>query len=46
MTTAERARFDDYFDALVRCDPVAATDLVMDLLESGSSLAEIVSEVL
>lgn len=41
MTTAQSSLFDDYFDALVRGDPVAATDLVMDLLEAGSSLSEI-----
>jgi MerR family transcriptional regulator, light-induced transcriptional regulator len=46
MTTAQRSLFDDYFDALVRCDPAAATDLVMELLESGASLSEIVQDVL
>ena len=46
MITAQRSSFDDYFDALVRCDPAAATDLVMDLLESGASLSEIVRDVM
>ena len=46
MSTTGTALFDDYFGALVRCDPAAATDLVMDLLESGASLSEIVSDVL
>ena len=44
--TTHRSLFDDYFDALVRGDPADATDLVMDLLESGASLAEIVQDVL
>ena len=46
VATAQRSVFDDYFDALVRGDPAAATDLVMDVLESGGSLSEIVQEVL
>ena len=46
MTTAQRALLDDYFDTLVRCDPAAATDLVMDLQESGASLGEIIQDVL
>ena len=46
MTTAQRSLFDDYFAALVRCDPAAATDLVVDLQESGTSLHEIVRDVL
>ena len=45
MTTAQRPS-DDYFDALVRCDPAAATDLVLDLLEAGASLSDIVADVL
>ena len=46
MITAEGSVLDRYFDALSRCDPGAATDLVMDLLESGVSLREIVQDVL
>ena len=46
MTTAHSSLLEDYFDALVRCDPAAATDLVMDRLESGASLSEISREVL
>ena len=46
MTTAARSPFDIYFDALVSCDPAAATDLVMDLLDAGASLSEIVQEIL
>ena len=42
VTTVEPSLHDRYFDALVRCDPATATDLVMDLLESGASLSEIV----
>ncbi len=45
VNTAERGLFDDYFEALVRGDPVAATDLVMGLMESGASLSEIVQDV-
>lgn len=46
MTTDRGTLLDRYFDALVRCDPVAATDLVMDQLESGASLSEIVQDVI
>lgn len=46
MTTAESSLLEDYFDALVRCDPAAATDLVMDLLDSGASLGDIAQDVL
>jgi methanogenic corrinoid protein MtbC1 len=46
VTTAQRSQFDDYFDSLERGDPAAATDLVMDLLEAGASLSEIVRDVL
>lgn len=46
MTTAEGSLLEDYFNAVVRCDPAAATDLVMDLLEAGASLREIVRDVL
>lgn len=46
MTTDQPALLDRYFDTLVRADPVGATDLVMDQLESGLSLAEIVADVL
>jgi methanogenic corrinoid protein MtbC1 len=45
VTTVQPSLHDRYFEALVRCDPAAATDLVMDLLESGASLSEIVEEV-
>ncbi len=45
MTTAAHSLCEGYFDALGRGDPVAATDLVMDLLESGASLSEIVHDV-
>ena len=45
MTTTSTPPFDDYFRALADADPAAATDLVMELLESGSSLKEIVEEV-
>ncbi len=45
MTTVQRSLLDRYFDALVRCDPATSTDLVIDLLESGASLSEIVQEV-
>jgi methanogenic corrinoid protein MtbC1 len=46
VPAAPPSLLDRYFDALVRCDPVTATDLVMDLLESGASLSEIVQDVL
>ena len=46
MTTVQPPLHDRYFDALVRCDPAAATDVVMDLLESGASLGEIVEDVI
>lgn len=46
MTTAQHPQLDAYFEALVQCDPAGATDLVLDLLESGGSLDEIVSDVL
>ena len=46
MSKSQRSLFDDYFAALVRCDPAAATDLVLELLESGTSLSEIVQDVL
>ena len=46
MTTAQRSLADDYFDVLVRCDAVAATDLVLDLLDGGATLDEIVQDVL
>ena len=45
MTTVQPTLHARYFDALVRCDAAAATDLVMDLLESGASLSEIVEDV-
>ena len=45
MTTVQPSLHDRYFDALVRCDPAAATDLVIDLIESGASLSEIVEDV-
>lgn len=45
MTVGQSALQDRYFDALVRCDPAAATDVVLDLLESGASLSEIVEDV-
>jgi methanogenic corrinoid protein MtbC1 len=45
VTTVQPSLLHRYFDALVRCDPATATDLVMDLLESGASLSEIVQEV-
>lgn len=45
MTTVSPPVLDRYFDALVRCDPVVATDLVLDLLERGASLREIVDDV-
>ncbi len=45
MTTVQPALLDRYFDALVRCDPAAATDVVMGLLESGASLCEIVEGI-
>jgi methanogenic corrinoid protein MtbC1 len=45
VTTVEGTLLDRYFDALVRCDPVTATDLVTDLLESGLPLSEIVDDV-
>lgn len=44
--TAVQTPLDRYFDALVRCDPADATDLVLEVLESGASLSEIVSEIL
>ena len=46
MTTAQRSLADDYFDVLVRCDPVAATDLVLELVEAGATLDEVVQDVL
>jgi methanogenic corrinoid protein MtbC1 len=46
VTTDRRSPLDVYFDALVRCDPAAATDLVLDQLEAGASLSEIVQDVL
>jgi methanogenic corrinoid protein MtbC1 len=45
VTTVHPWLHDRYFDALVRCDPAAATDLVMDLVENGASLSEIVQDV-
>jgi MerR family transcriptional regulator, light-induced transcriptional regulator len=45
VTTVQPGVHDQYFDALVRCDPAAATDLVLELLESGSSLREVVEQV-
>jgi methanogenic corrinoid protein MtbC1 len=45
VTVGQHALHDWYFDALVRCDPAAATDLVLDLVESGASLREIVEDV-
>jgi hypothetical protein len=33
VSTAQPPLFDEYFAALERCDPAAATDLVLDLLE-------------
>jgi methanogenic corrinoid protein MtbC1 len=45
VTTGQPSVHDRYFDALVRCDPADATDLVMDMLESGASLREIVEDV-
>ena len=45
MTIGQSSLHDRYFDALVRCDPAAATDVVLDLFESGASLSEIVEDV-
>jgi MerR family transcriptional regulator, light-induced transcriptional regulator len=46
VTVGHHALHDRYFDALVRSDPAAATDVVLDLLESGASLSEIVEDVI
>lgn len=45
MTVGQPSLDDRYFDALVRCDPAAATDVVLDLLDGGASLREIVEDV-
>lgn len=45
MTTGQPPLHDHYFEALTRCDAAAATDLVLDLLESGASLSDIVEDV-
>ena len=45
MTVGQSSLHGRYFDALVRCDPAAATDVVLDLVDSGASLSEIVEDV-
>jgi methanogenic corrinoid protein MtbC1 len=45
VSTDQLALLDRYFDALVRGDPLEATDLVLDLLDAGFSLTEIVADV-
>lgn len=46
VTGSPPSLFDDYVDALARSDPATAMDLVLELLDSGASLADIVTDVL